>query len=79
MTQNEPLDVEEFIGEAQKRGFHLRTATLRELYRYRLLMLFIQITNRPARGPAKPAKVESPLRGYLPHRSAVGTRHRSAS
>jgi len=63
MTQNEPLDVEEFIGEARKRGFHLRTATLRELYRHRLLIPFIQITNRPVREPAKSAEVESPLGG----------------
>ncbi len=63
MTQNEPLDIEEFIGEAQKRGFHLRTATQRELYRYRLLIPFIQITNRPVREPAKSAKTESPFGG----------------
>ena len=63
MTQNEPLDVKEFIGEAQKRGYHLRTATLRELYRHRLLIPFIQITNRPVREPAEPAEVESPFGG----------------
>ena len=63
MTQNEPLDVEEFISEAQKRGFHLRTATLRELYRHRLLLPFIQITNRPVREPAEPTKAESPFGG----------------
>ena len=63
MTQNEPLDVAGFISAAQKRGFHLRTATLRELYRHRLLLPFIQITNRPVREPAKPAKAESPFGG----------------
>ena len=49
MTQNEPLDVDEFIKEAQKRGFHLRPAALRELYRHRLLIPFVQITSRPVR------------------------------
>ena len=44
-------------------GFHLRTATLRELYRNRLLIPFIQITNRPVRKPAKPTKAESPFVG----------------
>lgn len=63
MTQNKPLDVKDFIGEAQKRGFRLRAATLRELYRHRLLIPFIQITNRPVREPAKPAKAESPFGG----------------
>ncbi len=63
MTQNEPLDVEEFIREAQKRGYQLRAATLRELYRHRLLLPFIQITRRPVREPAKPAKAESPFGG----------------
>ena len=63
MTQNEPLDTKEFIGEAEKRGFQLQTATLRELYRHRLLIPFIQITSRPVREPAKPAKAESPFGG----------------
>ena len=63
MTQNGPLDVEEFIREGEKRGFRLRTATLRELYRHRLLIPFIQITNRPVREPAKLAKVESAFGG----------------
>ena len=46
MTQNDPLAVDEFIKETQKRGFHLRPATLRELYRHRLLIPFVQITSR---------------------------------
>lgn len=56
MTQNEPLDVEAFIREARNRGFALRTATLRELYRHRLLLPFVQITSRPIRDPAKARK-----------------------
>jgi hypothetical protein len=63
MTQNPPLDVNEFVAEAQKRGFHLRTATLRELYRHRLLIPFVQITKRPVREPAKPDEAESPFGG----------------
>jgi len=63
MTQNEPLAIEEFIGEAKKRGFDLNTATLRELYRNRLLIPFVQITRRPVREPARPAVAESPFGG----------------
>lgn len=63
MTQNEPLDVDEFIKEARKRGFHLRPATLRELYRHRLLIPFLQITGRPVRKPPKQDTTESPFGG----------------
>jgi hypothetical protein len=62
-TQNEPLDVAEFIKEAQKRGFGLRTATLRELYRHGLLIPFVEVTRRPVHEPAKPDEFESPLGG----------------
>lgn len=63
MTQNEPLAVEDFIKEAQKRGFHLRPASLRELYRHRLLIPFVQITTRPVRSPAGQDAAESPFGG----------------
>jgi hypothetical protein len=63
MTQNKPLDVTEFVAEAHKRGFYLRTATLRELYRHRLLIPFVQITKRPVSEPAKPDKAASPFGG----------------
>lgn len=63
MTQNEPLDVDEFIKEAGKRGFRLRTATLRELYRHRLLIPFVEVTNRPVRKPGRLEVTESPFGG----------------
>ncbi len=63
MTQNEPLDVDEFIKESQKRGFQLRPATLRELYRHRLLIPFVQITSHPVRRPDKQDAAESPFGG----------------
>jgi hypothetical protein len=63
MTQNEPLDIKEFIDQAQKRGFRLRAAALRELYRHRLLIPLIQITKRQVREPVKPVTAESPFGG----------------
>jgi hypothetical protein len=63
MTQNGPLAVDDFIKEAQKRGFHLRPASLRELYRHRLLIPFVQITTRPVRSPAGQDAAESPFGG----------------
>jgi antitoxin component HigA of HigAB toxin-antitoxin module len=61
LTQQQPLDTARFIGEAEKRGFGLDLATLRELYRLRLLIPFIEITGRPVRPPAKPDVPESPF------------------
>lgn len=63
MTQNEPLAVEDFIKEAQRRGVHLCPASLRELYRHRLLIPFVQVTTRPARSPAGQDTAESPFGG----------------
>jgi hypothetical protein len=63
MTQNEPLTVEDFITEAQKRGVHLRPASLRELYCHRLLIPFVQVTTRPVSSPAGQDTAESPFGG----------------
>lgn len=63
MTQSEPLAVEDFIKEAQKRGVDLRPASLRELYRHRLLIPFVQVTTRPVRSPAGQDTAESPFGG----------------
>jgi hypothetical protein len=63
LTQHEPLDTSAFINEAQKRGVSLDLATLRELYRRRLLIPFIMITHRPERPPAPPVESESPFGG----------------
>ena len=62
-TQNEPLNVAEFIKEAQRRGFGLRTATLRELYRHGLLVPFVEVTRRPVGEPAQPEQPEYPRGG----------------
>lgn len=62
-TQRQPLDTSTFIEEAEKRGVSLDIATLRELYRRRLLIPFVHITHRPVRPPAKPVERESPLGG----------------
>lgn len=51
------------MDEAKKRGVHLRTPVLRELYRHRLLVPFVQLTNKPVREAAKPEGPESPLGG----------------
>lgn len=63
LSQNQPLDTAAFIDEAKKRGFQLDISTLRELYRYRLLIPFVELTYRRVREPAKPIEPESPLGG----------------
>jgi hypothetical protein len=62
-TQNEPLDIAEFVDESKKRGVHLRTPVLREFYRHRLLVPFVQLTHKPVREAAKPDGPESPFGG----------------
>jgi hypothetical protein len=61
-TQQHPLDTSSFISEAKKRGFDLDLSTLRELYRHRLLVPFIEITGRPVRAPFTPDEPE-PMAG----------------
>jgi hypothetical protein len=64
MTQNEPLDVEDFIKEAQKRGVHLRPASLRELYRHRLLIHTVRPGHHPHnKQPSRAGHAESPFGG----------------
>jgi hypothetical protein len=63
LTQRQPLDVPGFISEAEKRGFDLDLATLRELYRRRLLIPFVMLTHQPVRPPAKPEEPDSPFGG----------------
>jgi hypothetical protein len=63
LTQQQPLDTRHFIDEAKKRGFDLDLTTLRELYRHRLLIPFVEVTYRPVRPPAKPTKPDSAMGG----------------
>jgi hypothetical protein len=63
LTQRQPLDTSAFIKEAEKRGVSLDIATLRELYRQRLLIPFVHITHQPVRPSAKPVEPESPFGG----------------
>jgi hypothetical protein len=65
LTQKQPLDAAAFISEAAKRGFTLDIATLRELYRRRLLIPFMMLTHQPVRPPAKPREPDSPFGGTL--------------
>jgi len=53
-TQRHPLDTSAFASEADKRGIELDLATLRELYRHRLLVPFVELTYRPVRAPFTP-------------------------
>jgi antitoxin component HigA of HigAB toxin-antitoxin module len=65
-TQHYPLYTGEFISEAEKRGIALDLATLRELYRRRLLIPFVELTYRPVRAPSKPAEPDPmPTAGRL--------------
>ena len=57
-TQRHPLDTSAFAGEVGKRGIELDLATLRELYRHRLLMPFVELTHRPVRVPFTPGEPE---------------------
>jgi hypothetical protein len=57
-TQRHPLDTSAFASEAGKRGIELDLATLRELYRHRLLMPFAELTYRPVRAPFTPGEPE---------------------
>lgn len=63
LTQQQPLDTRHFIDEAKKRGFDLDLTTLRELYRHRLLIPFVEVTSRPVRPPAKPTTPDSAMGG----------------
>jgi hypothetical protein len=63
LTQQQPLDTGHFIDEAKKRGFDLDLTTLRELYRHRLLIPFVEVTFRPVRPPAKPTRPDSAMGG----------------
>jgi hypothetical protein len=62
-TQHQPLDTSGFISEADKRGVDLDIATLRELYRQRLLIPFVMITHQPVRPPAPPTEPEPAFGG----------------
>jgi len=57
-TQRHPLDTSAFASEAGKRGIELDLATLRELYRHRLLVPFVELTYRPVRAPFAPGGPE---------------------
>ena len=57
-TQHQPLDTSTFIREAEKRGVNLDIATLRELYRRRMLIPFVMIIHRPVGPPAPPTEPE---------------------
>jgi hypothetical protein len=46
LTQRDPLDTDDLIREAERRGFCLDLSTLRELYRHRLLIPFIAVSDR---------------------------------
>jgi hypothetical protein len=46
-TQYEPLSTGEFISQADRRGFHLDTGRLRQLYRRGVLVPFVYMTSRP--------------------------------
>jgi hypothetical protein len=61
-TQRHPLDTSTFASEAGKRGIELDLATLRELYRHRLLVPFVELTHRPTRAPFTPDEPE-PIAG----------------
>ena len=61
-TQCHPLDTSAFASEAGKRGIELDLATLRELYRHRLVVPFIELTYRPVRAPFTPDEPE-PIAG----------------
>ena len=63
LTQQQPLDTRHFIDEAKKRGFNLDLTTLRELYRHRLLIPFVEVTYRPVRPPATPTTPDSAMGG----------------
>ena len=52
-TQRHPLDTSAFISDAKERGVELDLSTLRELYRHRLLVPFVELTYRPVRAPFK--------------------------
>lgn len=56
LTQHHPLDTSGVIDEAKKRGVSLDLPTLRDLYRRRLLIPFIELTFRPIREPFVPAE-----------------------
>lgn len=45
-TQQRPLDSGEFLREAKRRGVRLDLTTLRELYRHRLIVPFIYVTDQ---------------------------------
>lgn len=62
-TQHQRLDTSAFVSEAKDRGVDLDLATLRELYRRRLLIPFVMITHQPVRPPAPPTEPESPFGG----------------
>jgi hypothetical protein len=57
-TQRHPLDTSAFTGEAGARGIQLDPATLRELYRHRLLVPFVELTHRPVRASFTPGEPE---------------------
>jgi hypothetical protein len=63
LTQQQPLNTEHFIDEAKKRGFDLDLTTLREFYRHRLIIPFVEVTSRPVRPLAKPAKPDAATGG----------------
>jgi hypothetical protein len=48
------------MSEAKKRGIELDLSTLRELYRHRLLVPFVELTYRPVRTPIKRKEPASP-------------------
>lgn len=67
-TQHQPLSTAEFIREAERRGIRLNAAILRELYRQRLLIPFVFVSDRQV--GSIPAPIESePVRGgtFLQH------------
>lgn len=64
-TQRHPLSTDEFIHEADRRGADLDLSTLRELYRHKLLIPFVAISDRRVGSPAPPSE---------PEPSAMGTR-----
>ena len=71
-TQHQPLDTSAFISEAEKRGVNLDIATLRELYRRRMLIPFVMITHRPVGPPAPPNRARARVRRNPAHGSQVG-------
>lgn len=61
-TQRHPLKLDDFVGEAKRRGFELNTQIMRELYRHRLLVPFASIQDQIVSSQAVP-RLDEPYGG----------------